>query len=213
MRAPKAKRPSQDRGHRRVQLLLDAAAELILLHGPEGLRMDMVARQAATSPGSLYQFFPNRAALLTALMDRYAEEIVDLASAIVRQQREAPPSSMIEAARAFLQPFLDFYAQNRAYVILSEASDRIFAGHGHHFSEDASVAEAMAEVLRPYVGDGTQARLDLVCRMLVVVAHAAIAASYDLGEEDRTLWLLELERLLQVYISTLQDADASAARP
>lgn len=213
MSAPKAKRPSQDRGYRRVQLLLDVAADLILLHGPEGLRMDMVAREAATSPGSLYQFFPNRAALLTALMERYAEEIVDLASAIVRQQREAPPPSMIEAARAFLQPFLDFYARNRAYVILSEASDRIFTGHGHPFSEDALVAEAMAEALRPYVGDGPQARLDPVSRMLVVVAHAAIAASYDLGEEDRTLWLLELERLLEGYISTLQDADVSAARP
>jgi len=29
--------------------------------------------------------------------------------------------------------------------------------------------------------------------------------------KTRTLWLLELERLLQSYISTLQDADASTA--
>ncbi|MFM8754387.1 MAG: TetR/AcrR family transcriptional regulator [Phenylobacterium sp.] len=193
-----------------MQLLLDAAADLILVHGAEGLKMDMVAKKAATSPGSLYQFFPNRAVLLTALMERYSEEIVDLGASIVRRQQEAPPSSMIEAARAFLLPFLDFYARNRAYVILSEASDRVFAGQGHHFSEDGSVARAMADVLDPFVSAGARDRLDRVCRMIAVVAHAAIAASYDLSEEDRTLWLLELERLLQSYISTLQDAKVGA---
>ncbi|MCA6297380.1 MAG: TetR/AcrR family transcriptional regulator, partial [Phenylobacterium sp.] len=122
---PKAKSPTQDRGQRRVQLLLDAAADLILVHGAEGLKMDMVAKKAATSPGSLYQFFPNRAAILVALMERFSQELQGLASEIVRRQRADPPPSIVEAARAFLQPFLEFYARNRAYVILAEASDRV----------------------------------------------------------------------------------------
>jgi AcrR family transcriptional regulator len=208
---PKAKSPTQDRGQRRVQLLLDAAADLILVHGAEGLKMDMVAKKAATSPGSLYQFFPNRAAILVALMERFSQELQGLASEIVRRQRADPPPSMVEAARAFLQPFLEFYARNRAYVILAEASDRVFAGQAPRFSEDDHVAAAMEEVLRPYVEVQTWDRLGVVCRLLTVVGHSSIQAAYDLDEEDRARWLGELDRLIQSYLKTLQDTGANEA--
>ena len=201
-----AKAPSQDRGQRRVDRLLDAAADLILIHGAEGLRMDMVAKQAATSPGSLYQFFPNRAALLIALMMRYGAALTALAQEIVRQQREERPANLAMAARHFLAPFLDFYAHNQAYVILAEASDRVFAGQAYAFSEDEAVEQALVEVLTPFVAPPQSRRLSRVCRMLTVNAHAAIAASFDLPAEARAEWLGELDRLIQSYIATLQES-------
>ena len=201
-----AKTPNQDRGHRRVQLLLDTAADLVLIHGPEGLRMDMVAKQAATSPGSLYQFFPNRAALLTALMERYGKAISALAQDIVHEQTARPSNSTAEAASRFLAPFLDFYTLNRAYVILSEASDRVFSGSGYAFSEDEAVAQAMRGVLQPFVATAQQDRLDVVCQMIVVTAHAAIAKSFDLSKASRAAWMSELDRWIQSYLHTLQDA-------
>ncbi len=205
MTMPKAKPPGQDRGHRRVQLLLDTAADLILIHGPEGLRMDMVAKQAATSPGSLYQFFPNRTALLTALVERYSMAISTLAGEIVSEQIAQPPGSIAEAVRRFLAPFLDFYAHNRAYVILAEASDRMFSSSNYAFSEDDDVAQALQRVLEPFVSAAQQDRLDLVCRMITVIAHSAIAKSFDMSEAGRAAWLAELDRWIQSYIHTLQD--------
>ncbi len=201
----KAKTPDQDRGHRRVQLLLDTAADLVLIHGPEGLRMDMVAKKAATSPGSLYQFFPNRTALLTALIERYGKAISALAKDIVREQTEQPPATMAQAARDFLAPFLDFYTRNRAYVILTEAADRVFSGLDYGFGEDDDVALAMRQVLQPFVSAAQQDRLDLVCQMTIVTAHAAMAKSFDLTEASRAAWLAELDRWIQSYVQTLQE--------
>jgi AcrR family transcriptional regulator len=201
----KAKTPDQERGHRRVQLLLDTAADLVLIHGPEGLRMDMVAKKAATSPGSLYQFFPNRTALLTALIERYGKAISALAKDIVREQTEQPPATMAQAARDFLAPFLDFYARNRAYVILTEAADRVFSGLDYGFGEDDDVALAMRQVLQPFVSAAQQDRLDLVCQMTIVTAHAAMAKSFDLTEASRAAWLAELDRWIQSYVQTLQE--------
>lgn len=203
--APKAKAPSQDRGQRRVQLLLDATADLILVHGAEGLKMDMVAKQAATSPGSLYQFFPNRAALLTALKTRYGDQLSALAEAIVRRQGMERPASLAEAARDFLAPFFDFYANNQAYVILAEASKRVFADQNHRFVEDEIVEQALVQLLTPFVAPAQQDRLVPVSRMLIINAHATIAASFDLPEEARAEWLAELERWIQSYIATLQE--------
>jgi AcrR family transcriptional regulator len=201
--APKAKAPSQDRGQRRVDRLLDAAAYLILIHGAEGLKMDMVAKQAATSPGSLYQFFPNRAALLTALAERYGAEIEAIAQSNVRRQAAAPPDSIEQAARQFLQPFLAFYEANPAYVVLAEASDRVFAGSGYDFGEDDQVALNMRQALQPFVASAHQSRLETVCKLLITTAHATISAAIKLPPVGKLDWLAELDALIIGYLRGL----------
>ena len=69
------RRPRQSRGQRRVELLLDAAAAVIAEHGLEAATAEAIAAQARTAKGSLYQFFPNRDAVLAALALRYADEM------------------------------------------------------------------------------------------------------------------------------------------
>ncbi|MCA3697187.1 TetR/AcrR family transcriptional regulator [Aquidulcibacter sp.] len=198
-----AKAPSQDRGQRRVDRLLDAAADLILVHGAEGLKMDMVAKQAATSPGSLYQFFPNRAALLTALAERYGAEIEAIAQSTLQRQAAVPPTSIEQAARDFLEPFLVFYEANPAYVILTEASDRIFAGAGYDFGEDDQVARTLNQVLQPFTASAHQARLQTVCEMLITLTHTAIAAAFKLPTAAKRDWLAELDTLISGYLRSL----------
>ena len=198
-----AKTPSQDRGQRRVDRLLDAAADLILVHGAEGLRMDMVAKHAATSPGSLYQFFPNRAALLTALAERYGAIIEAIAEKNVQGQVANPPASIEQAGRDFLTPFLAFYEANPAYVILTEASDRIFAGTGYAFGEDDQVSRKMKDVLQPFVAPGHQTRLDIICKLLIATTHAAIAAAVKLPTAAKCDWVTELDTLIIAYLRSL----------
>jgi len=202
-RARKAKTPSQPRGELRVNLLLDAAAELVLIHGPEGLRMDMVAKQAATSPGSLYQFFPNRDALLSALMVRYGKVISTLAEDAAKAQTAHPPTSSAEAVQDFSIPFLDFYAQNRAYVILAEASSRVFKDPSQYFPEDDDVVRALRKVLKPFVSAAQKRRLESVCRMSIAIFHRGVAESLDLSIAERETWLVELEYCIQSYVATL----------
>ncbi len=201
--APKAKAPSQDRGQRRVDRLLDAAADLILVHGAEGLKMDMVAKQAVTSPGSLYQFFPNRAALLTALVARYGAEIEAIAQRIAHSQAASPPGSLEQAAREFLQPYLVFYEANPAYVVLAEASDRVFAGSGYAFGEDDQVALNMKQALEPFVASAHEERLATVCKLLIATTHAAISAAIKLPPSTKDVWLAELDALIIGYLRTL----------
>lgn len=201
--AAKAKAPSQDRGQRRVDRLLDAAADLILVYGAEGLKMDMVAKKAATSPGSLYQFFPNRAALLTALAERYGAEIEAIAQGIVHRQAASPPGSLEQAAREFLQPFLAFYEANPAYVVLAEASDRVFAGSGYAFGEDDKVALNMRQALQPFVASAHQTRLETGCKLLITNAHATISAATKLPPATKDDWLAELDALIIGYLRTL----------
>jgi AcrR family transcriptional regulator len=69
------RRPRQSRGQARVELLLDAAAAVIAEQGLHAATAEAIALRARTAKGSLYQFFPNREAVLAALALRYADEM------------------------------------------------------------------------------------------------------------------------------------------
>lgn len=68
--------PQQERGQRRVEQILSAAAEVFGETGFETATTNAIAQRAQTSIGSLYQFFPNKEAIIDALSDRYAAELV-----------------------------------------------------------------------------------------------------------------------------------------
>ena len=66
--------PRQSCGRRRVDALLDAAAAEISDAGFEAATMCSIATRAGASIGSLYQFFPNKVAIVQALRGHYCQE-------------------------------------------------------------------------------------------------------------------------------------------
>lgn len=66
------RKPQQDRSMQRVEAILQAAETLIGIHGIAGLKMTEIAREARVPVGSLYQYFPDRGAIVAALFERMA---------------------------------------------------------------------------------------------------------------------------------------------
>jgi AcrR family transcriptional regulator len=70
--APAARRrPTQQRSRERVERILSAASELIARTGSDQVKMNEVAALAGISIGSLYQYFPDKSALIRTLAERY----------------------------------------------------------------------------------------------------------------------------------------------
>jgi len=67
--------PRQARGQRRIDQLLDAADTVFAQIGYERATTNAVCAQAGVSPGTLYQFFPNKQAIAEALAARYLERL------------------------------------------------------------------------------------------------------------------------------------------
>ena len=66
--------PSQRRSRERVERMLGCAAEIIAKKGSDAMRMSEVARMARVSIGSLYQYFPDKGAIIRTLAERYNAE-------------------------------------------------------------------------------------------------------------------------------------------
>ena len=76
------RRPAQERSARRVEALLDAAAELLRDREPEALTVRDLAATAGVPTGTLYQFFADKDAVLQALALRFLAgmpEVLDAA--------------------------------------------------------------------------------------------------------------------------------------
>lgn len=65
--------PRQERSKQTVERILDAATRIFHEHGYSGATTNDIADEAGVSVGSLYQYFPNKDALLVALTQRHIE--------------------------------------------------------------------------------------------------------------------------------------------
>lgn len=69
---------SQQRSQATVEALLDATARILVREGYDRASTNRIAAVAGVSVGSLYQYFPNKEALVAALIARHTREMLDL---------------------------------------------------------------------------------------------------------------------------------------
>ncbi|GAA1730122.1 TetR/AcrR family transcriptional regulator [Aeromicrobium alkaliterrae] len=98
-----------------VERIVTAGRQVLVEHGYERTTTNRVADAAGISPGSLYQYFPNKEAVLAAVVDAYSAEIADQLAAVVTDRLDLPP---LELMRASYDDLLDILLANREYVRL-----------------------------------------------------------------------------------------------
>lgn len=71
--------PSQVRSAVTVEVILEAAIHVLLANGFDNMSTTRIAERAGVSVGSLYQYFPNKRALLAALVRLHVARVADRA--------------------------------------------------------------------------------------------------------------------------------------
>jgi AcrR family transcriptional regulator len=82
--------------------LIEAAARVLAREGPARFTTNRVAAAAGASVGSLYQYYPNKAALLLRLHDRDGERLWLELEALLDDARAAPRVRLGRVIRRFL---------------------------------------------------------------------------------------------------------------
>lgn len=119
------KRPRQDRSRKTVEAILTATARVLVSEGYESCTTNRVAAAAGASIGSLYQYFPNKEALVVAVMERHLEQLkVALAERLVALAGADLETAVREMVRALLEVRR---LQPRLHRVLLEQVPRIGA--------------------------------------------------------------------------------------
>jgi AcrR family transcriptional regulator len=92
------KTPVQQRSRETVRRILDAATCVLRERGYDGLSTNRIAAKAGISPGSLYQYFPNKDAILKAMLAEYTDQLLERVTANLRGASHGDPAGLISAA-------------------------------------------------------------------------------------------------------------------
>lgn len=90
--------PEQDRSRATVDVIVDAAARILVKDGYDAFTTNRVAEKAGVSIGSLYQYFPNKDALLGELMRRHTTDLEKGIEEMASRAANAPLAEVIRAA-------------------------------------------------------------------------------------------------------------------
>jgi AcrR family transcriptional regulator len=96
------KRPKQARSTELVAAILEAAAQVLATEGAPRFTTARVAEKAGVSVGSLYQYFPNKAAILFRLQSDEWRRTSELLGTILEDSGRPP----LERLRALTQAFI-----------------------------------------------------------------------------------------------------------
>ncbi len=97
------KSPVQARSAASVDAILQGTIQVLLNVGKERLTTTRVAFRAGVSVGTLYQYFPNKSALLQAVLKRHLTEVTDAVELTCKEQKGRTLQQMVTAlVTAFL---------------------------------------------------------------------------------------------------------------
>ncbi|MEO0962725.1 MAG: TetR/AcrR family transcriptional regulator [Pseudomonadota bacterium] len=98
------KSPKQARSSETVEAIVEAAARILEVKGVEGFNTNAVALRAGVSIGSLYQYFPNKHALIAELLRR---SVASLRDGVTQAAQLAQGAPLREGMRLLIRAAVD----------------------------------------------------------------------------------------------------------
>ncbi|MGA5196106.1 TetR/AcrR family transcriptional regulator [Streptomyces exfoliatus] len=200
---PKPRR-RQARGERRIAQLLQAAANVFCANGYTAASTNAIAREAHVSPGTLYQYFPNKEAIAIELGERLLHQMREAHGQAFTPENLALP--LPELLDAVVDPMIEFNCANPAFLALMHGSDapgRIAEEHDAlHVSLLARVREVIAH-FAPGMPAQERARVaDMTFASFKGGLDLVLAAPEG---PERDAMIAELKTLLLRYLAPLTE--------
>jgi AcrR family transcriptional regulator len=113
------KTPRQQRSRMSVDSIKKSALELAMTRGPRAITTEEIAARAGVNIGSLYQYFPNKDAILFALYEDASARLLDRMKALTADIFDLP---LEKAAYRAMERLLALYEEHR-FVLLQLPSE------------------------------------------------------------------------------------------
>ncbi len=197
--SPKRRVAQRPRGERRVAELLEAAAAVIAEVGYEAATMKAISLRAGASVGTVYQYFPDKEAVVRALRTQYGAEIDAGLLPLLRQASGLKIKDLVEGIFALL---VDLMARRPAVLPLLSAPRK----YGRDPAAKFRLRERFGALFR-------KKQPALTKREAFRIANVALRIIWNLGllhaepdPKERQAMLREFTMVLTSYLTVRLDA-------
>lgn len=204
-------RRRQARGERRIAQLLEAAASVFSSTGYAAASTNAIAREAGVSPGTLYQFFPNKEAIAIELGER-----------LMREMREAygealtpvdPATPLERAVSDAVDRFIDFNCRHPVFFTLMHGPDVPGQIAEQHDALHTTLAGRVEALLDPFMPDASAADITRTANVCVAMYKAGLELVLARAGAERDAYVQELKNALLRYLEPLVGDRLPTAAP
>jgi len=197
------RRPSQERSRDRVERILDATAALLGDTPVDKITTAAIAEEAGVPIGSVYQYFPNKLAVLAELARRVMERVdLKTATLIAEDFGLLPWDQAIDRA---IDATIQGYAEQPGYLqlLLSIRPTPEFRLITDESNERVAALLARHPALRAVIPAD---RIELVTRAAIQAANALQDWALSADDPDLTNRIIrEMKTLLKGYLAVYMD--------
>ncbi len=204
------KQPRQSRAQATVDAILEATIQVLLTDGLQRLTTTRVAERAGVSVGTMYQYFPQKQALLFALLSRHMEKTAEAIAAACDRCRGATVAVIAETLVAdFLDAkTMDMKAARLLHAVALEIATEALL---------TPFARRNQTAIRDLLESAADARFDdpdaVAFALRATLSGTARAATHpDARRFDMTSLRRELQIMAHAYL-TARAAPRDAAAP
>jgi len=188
-------RPVQERGRVRFDAILSAARELLAEGGLEGFTIEDVAARAEIPVGSVYQFFPNKFAIVAELDSRDTEALIDdlmaSSSRLLGDDWQAETNDLIDLVAAH---WVDDPTRRAVWLAMrSTAATRSLAAE-----HSRALVNTLLPMIQGLTEDQTLEEQVTICEVVVEMSQSLHFSVSD-GEPNPAT-VRELKRMLRAYL-------------
>ncbi len=190
--------PIQARSNDRISALLDAAAIVVDEVGIERLTTALVAEKAGASIGTVYRYFPDRIAVLTALSTRATERFLRRFDDNLREQQ---PSNWWEALLTAFNTGVETHRSEVGYTSVRLGDLVSFPERDESKIRSRRLAQMLSAILveRFHLPAGT----DLLLRveLAVTVADGLLVRAFLVDRDGDATIIQEGEKIIRSYLT------------
>jgi AcrR family transcriptional regulator len=201
------RQPRQVRSQARVSQILDVAEQMFITEGYAATTTKAIAARAKVPIGSLYQFFPDKAAIVKALAMRYTEQLHHRCAELDSDDRNNLPLSiyvdrLIDVTDRFFTDYPGYHA------IFMQVQGTIPELEELENAADVQLIQNLATSLSQYYTDLDAADREAIAFVLVKAIGTLLWLSLSQEQDFRQRLIAETKRFtfnyLQSYFSSGQ---------
>jgi AcrR family transcriptional regulator len=193
------KSPVQARSNASVSAILEATVQVLLDVGKERLTTTRVAQRAGVSVGTLYQYFPNKSALLQAVLRNHLESVAEALEAVCREEKTASVTQLVtKLVDTFLEAKMKNLKTSIALYSVSSDVDGMKIAREIASRVTRAIASALSTAREP-VGKDPQLVASLIQGAMSGVSHRILDSASP--EKHYPLLKKELALMMRAYIN------------